>query len=101
MHILSNIVSFVALCVKTCPSCEISGEDWENSSPKHQRYNITWDQQVCGVVKETRSKWDKYTTVQTLGVVNVFFYIYIYMYLMLTKAKFIWYSKISTIVKNY
>ncbi len=54
MHILSNVVSFVALCVKTYPSCEISGEDWEDSSPKLQRYNVTWDQQVCEVVKETR-----------------------------------------------
>lgn len=27
MHTLSNIVSSVALCVKTHPSCEISGED--------------------------------------------------------------------------
>lgn len=27
MHMLSNTVSSVALCVKTHPSCEISGED--------------------------------------------------------------------------
>lgn len=27
MHTWSNIVSSVALCVKTHPSCEISGED--------------------------------------------------------------------------